>query len=318
MSDWKQLAEILTCPKCHQTFACGENSLKCSGCSSEYKRNTYGYLELTPTATLPESTTQEYIEVQGHSGARVYAEYLKPLLLSEPFRRVLDAGCGLGQGISMLLDEGYDAYGVDIPILSKFWAQARKSSDHFLCCDITALPFPDNFFDVVYSLGVIEHIGTKIGHCTLADDYWNARQAYANELLRVTRPGGRLIIACPNKSFPIDIQHGVDDGLNPAHFLRQYIFRTTRMNIHRTWGKYHLLSYSETKRLFSHKGQALQFQALPLKGYFGFSQLQKGFLRAFFALAVAYVNHLPKLLRTTFLNPYMLVMITKSGSKPVH
>ncbi|GAC1446770.1 MAG: hypothetical protein NVSMB56_08610 [Pyrinomonadaceae bacterium] len=50
----------------------------------------------------------------------------------------------------------------------------------------------------MWALGVIEHIGTQSGHCTLAEHYEAARQNYANEILRVAKSGGRIIIACTN------------------------------------------------------------------------------------------------------------------------
>lgn len=132
----------------------------------------------------------------------------------------------------MLIEEGYNAYGIDLPVLSKFWVQAGNDPQHFFCCEATHLPFADSFFDVVYSLDVIEHIGTETGHCTLSDNYWEVRQQYVDEILRVTKSGGRVIIAAPNKSFPINIQNGPRDNLSPKNGIRSYICERTRMNIH--------------------------------------------------------------------------------------
>lgn len=155
--------------------------------------------------------------------------------------------------MNCLLEDGHDAYGIDLPHLSKYWARNGNDPRRFFCCDAARLPFPDDSFDVVYSTGVVEHIGTKLGHCSLSSNYVTVRQSYANEILRVTKPNGRILIACPNKAFPIDIQHGACDAAAPmtlVNRLRQYIFDKTRINIHPSWGEYHLLSYSETKKLF--------------------------------------------------------------------
>jgi hypothetical protein len=59
------------------------------------------------------------------------------------------------------------------------------------------------------------------------------------------------------------------------------------------------------------KGGASGCEPLPLKGYFGFSSFRRQSLRPLMALARFYVENLPGFLRTTWVNPYMLVKITK-------
>ncbi len=51
------------------------------------------------------------------------------------------------------------------------------------------LPYPDGAFDLVTCLEVIEHVGDPL--------------ALVAELARVTRPGGTLILTCPNHDFPV-------------------------------------------------------------------------------------------------------------------
>ena len=321
MRDFGSTSQMLVCPSCHSRLIRTRGELECEQCKLLFTRNDFGFFEFILEKALyqVDSTTQEFAHTQEFCGFRVYNEYLKPMLFQEPFERVLDAGCGIGRGISMLLNEGYDAYGIDLPNLCKFWAHAGNDPEHFFCCDAAELPFATDFFDVVYSLGVIEHIGTQDGHQALVDDYWQVRQAYANELLRVTRPSGRILIACPNKSFPIDVQHRPRDnsphgagGLgNLLLRLRSYIFERTSVNIHPVWGRYHLLSYPEVRRLFCDNGGARSFETMPLRGYFGFSRFESGFLQLVKVLAEAYVNNLPRILRAGFLNPYMLAQVRK-------
>jgi len=313
MKEFKTPLKTLACPNCHRYFIVKAGKLICKHCDFVFDANQYGFFDFVFDQNVSEvdTTTEEYVEIQELNGARVYNEYLKPFLLQEPSNRILDVGCGVGIIISMLIKDGYDAYGIDLPSLAKFWVKLGNDSQHFFCGDATQLPFPDNFFDVVFSLGVIEHIGTKIGHCTLSDNYLEARQQYANEILRVTKPGGRILISCPNKSFPIDVQHGPRDRLSPESKIRSYICEKTGMNIHRTLGRYHLLSYAETKKLFCDKGGARYFEALPLKGYFSFGRFKSGFLKTFTKLTTIYINNLPRFLRSSFLNPYVLVQIKK-------
>lgn len=303
---------FLACVNCHASLVAEGADLKCPQCGSVFVRNQFGFISTTDLGSA--ITTEDYAHTQKFSGKLVYKNYLKPYLAQEPVERILDVGCGIGQTVNALIDDGYDAYGIDLPDLSKYWARVENNPERFFGGDATQLPFPENYFDVTYSLGVIEHIGTSLGHCTLDDNYWEARQRYADEILRVTKPGGRILIACPNKSFPLDIQHGARDDLTSitlSNNIRQFIFKKTGINIHQTWGKYHLLSYAECRKLFCADNRSRAFNPLSLKGYFGFARFKSGFLKPFKALADFYFDNFPRFLRASFLNPYLLVEIRK-------
>jgi len=304
------LSPFVVCPDCHGKLREMKDGLFCQKCDNQFKKNNYGYFEFIqdPSYYDIDSTTEEYATAQESCGGRIYQDFLKSYFFQESFKKILDVGCGIGKGISQLNKEGYDACGIDLPQLSVFWHQVQNDSRHFFCCDAGRLPFSDGIFDVVYSLGVIEHIGTRIGHCTLSRNYWELRQQYVNEILRVTKPDGRILISCPNKHFIIDIQHGPTDDLSSKKRLRSYIFKKTGINVHPVWGKYHLLSYSEVKRLFCENGGARSFQPVPLKGYFAFERLRSRFLKS---SAEFYMYHLPGPWLSSFLNPYVLVQIRK-------
>jgi SAM-dependent methyltransferase len=144
--------------------------------------------------------------------------------------------------------------------------------------------------------------------------YADLRQKFADELLRVTRPGGRLLISCPNKSFPIDHEHEVKDCNSPdtaSVRIRESIYQKTGMNVHRTWGQYNLLSYSEVRSLFCEVGSGVSFEPLPLRGYFSLERVRSSRLKLLAGVANMYINKMPVFIRPTFLNPYMLVEIRK-------
>lgn len=315
MKPVNDLTSAARCPQCRGRLSGTGGGLLCGACGTPYNRNGHGYIEFIGDGRPSPSfaVSREYADEQKSSGDRIFDGYMKDLLGREPFERVLDVGCGMGRVIANLARDGYDAYGMDLPGMSEFWAGAGNDPGRFLAGDATSIPFGDGFFDIVYSIGVIEHIGTACGHCTLADDYQEKRRRYASEIMRVTRPGGRIIIACPNKGFPVDIQHGPADDCSPKSGLRSYIYSKTAMNVHPTWGRFHLLSYAETRRLFCPEGACGEFTALPLRGFFGFGRFRHGFLGYLGRAAELYVNNLPALLRPTFLNPYMLVEIRKGG-----
>ncbi|MCL4473126.1 MAG: methyltransferase domain-containing protein [Actinobacteria bacterium] len=313
----KHKTQILVCPVCRGGLEPDGAGLSCRNCGLSFEPNGQGYLEFALDRSCFEtaSTTDEHAEMQSSPGAvRMDEEFIIPYLLGEPEGRYLDAGCGIGRTVSRLLEQGQDAYGIDLPCLSEYWRRFGNDPERFFCCDAGHLPFPDGFFDAVISLGVIEHVGTINGEATLADDYREARRAYAAELLRVTRPGGRILVACPNKRFPVDPQHIVKDeysGDGIGTRLRAAIGDRTGLNIHPVWGRYHLLSYAEVRQHFCDEGGARSFEPLPVKGYFGLTIFKKGILRPLAPLADLYINRMPAFIRKSFLNPYMLAEIRK-------
>jgi SAM-dependent methyltransferase len=114
--------------------------------------------------------------------------------------RVLDNGCGIGMYIEHLAPHGGQVTGLEFDLERAL--EARKNSDHILNAAGEALPFPSNQFDLILSHEVIEHV---------RDD----RQAVA-EMVRSLKPGGRLLMFCPNRGYPFET-HGI--------FWRgQYIF----------------------------------------------------------------------------------------------
>lgn len=280
--------------------------LSCVMLAADCARNSFGYRQFGNRAPGT-ATNAEYAEAQ-HSGAgRVTTRYLLPLL--PPKSRVLDVGCGIGAIVTALVQQNYDAYGVDVPAIAPQWAAAENDRERFLCGDATSLPFADNTFDVVTSFGVIEHVGTVNGNCTLRKDYLDHRQAYAREIIRVTRPGGKILIGCPNKAFPIDLGHGPTDALSPKHPIRSFVHAKTGMNVHPTWGTYYLVSHAELRRFFA--GVA-SFRPISLKGYFKFGNFERyAFIRPFTSAARAWVENMPAWAAASCLNPYVMVEMIK-------
>jgi SAM-dependent methyltransferase len=306
---------LLSCPKCNGAFTIIDNYFQCYQCQLSYYQNEDGYYNFATSSHVDaiNSTNDEYVHTQLMIAGRFYEEFLINYLNDKDHKSLLDVGCGIGKVVTLLREDGFEAFGLDLPNLSKFWRNLGNDPRYFFCGDAINLPFLNGQFDLVFSFGVIEHIGTINGHCTLMDNYQELRQQYANELLRVIKPGGKIILSCPNKGFPIDFHHGVTDAFTPNTLsvkLRTIIFDKTKVNFHKTWGKYHLLSYSEVTQLFGPNG-SVAIEALPLKGFLGYSFFKKGLLRYLKKAAVFYLETMPKCLRKHFCNPYMLVLIIK-------
>ena len=96
--------------------------------------------------------------------------------------KVLDIGCGNCRHLSYLRKKySVRVYGVDISSLALKQNKDKKIITR--CVSATRLPFKDNTFDYVYSIGTIEHTDTEKA---LAESY------------RVLKKGGIAIHTVPN------------------------------------------------------------------------------------------------------------------------
>ena len=104
----------------------------------------------------------------------------------KPGAAVLDAGCGTGTNSVWLAKRGFKVTGADF---SEFaLSEAAGDGINYRREDLTALSLEDASFDAVICVGVLMHI----------PDVEKALQ----ELVRVLRPGGYLIIAEANANAP--------------------------------------------------------------------------------------------------------------------
>jgi len=126
--------------------------------------------------------------------------------------KVLDAGCGSGIFTEPLVEQGASIVGLDIslPMLSR--ARNRLPNEAFLAADICALPFPDNCFDKAVSITALEFIE-------------DGEQAIA-ELFRVTRPGGRVVVATLNNLSPWATRRKKDAEKDSSSIFNDAWFRS--------------------------------------------------------------------------------------------
>jgi SAM-dependent methyltransferase len=107
-------------------------------------------------------------------------------------RRVLDVGCGIGLYTGAFRRETPQVFGVEIE--HERALEARERAAGVMQATGERLPFPDATFDVVFSHEVLEHV---------ADD-----RICVEEMVRVARPGGRIVLFVPNRLYPFET-HGV-------------------------------------------------------------------------------------------------------------
>ena len=139
----------------------------------------------TPPSHYAISYGDAFARLQPLHNAENNAAYLLPLL--RPGLRLLDFGCGSGNisvGLAKAVDPG-ELHGVDIEEAQVEVARALAVSEEtgnaiFHVGDVTALPFPDSFFDVAHCHDVLMYVPDT--------------QAALAEVKRVLKPGG--LIAC--------------------------------------------------------------------------------------------------------------------------
>ena len=121
-----------------------------------------------------------------------------------PGSRVLDVGCGIGGSARILARD----YGLDVLGISISPGQIRRAQEltpaglscRFAVMDALDLELPDAGFDAVWSVEAGPHMPDK--------------QRYADELLRVLKPGGRLAVADWNRR---------DPGVRPLNGLERWV-----------------------------------------------------------------------------------------------
>lgn len=115
---------------------------------------------------------------------------IKPM----PGEVIADIGCEQGHILSLLYHrcpEIRRLYGIDLSVLAlkeashraewEGWADKAK----MIVCDARKIKLPDNSVDVAISSNILEHIPDP--------------QAGFDELIRITKPGGRIILNLPNE-----------------------------------------------------------------------------------------------------------------------
>jgi ubiquinone/menaquinone biosynthesis C-methylase UbiE len=127
----------------------------------------------------------------------------------DPGKRLLDVGCGDGF-FTRRISDALKAPTVGIDLMESRIERARyynvTSRCDFVLGDATALPFEDQCFEQVVSVGCLEHFD---------DD-----QAVLSEMHRVLKPGGRVAISC-DAFYNI----AMDEGRRKAHAQKYYVHR---------------------------------------------------------------------------------------------
>ncbi|WP_316796713.1 class I SAM-dependent methyltransferase [Pedobacter agri] len=121
-------------------------------------------------------------------------------------KRVLDIACGEGYGSNLLAEKASYVYGVDISNETIVSALDKyiKPNLEFKCGSTSLIPLSDHSIDVVISFETIEH--------------HDEHDQMMNEIIRVLKPDGLLIVSSPDKRNYSDITN----HKNPFHVKELY------------------------------------------------------------------------------------------------
>ena len=108
--------------------------------------------------------------------------------------RVIDIGCDKTYMPVALKNKGCEVFAVDMNFSEHTENWYRHKDIHVWRCDALSLPYPDRFFDRVYSVCVGEHIGDTSmrgwGWNSWAEKLMVGLNCFLKECVRVLKPGG--------------------------------------------------------------------------------------------------------------------------------
>jgi SAM-dependent methyltransferase len=137
-----------------------------------------------------------------------------------PGRRLLDAGCGVGEAardLAAAVAPGGEVVAVDASTTTVAAAAARHdgSAVRYEVADVLALPYPDGEFDGVRTERVLQHVADP--------------DAAIAELVRVTRPGGRVCLVDTDwESLAVDgVPEDIVDAMVTSFLARDLLHHPT-------------------------------------------------------------------------------------------
>lgn len=156
-----------------------------------------------PVYLMSKIFTTEITSDQITSDNPIHQRLFKAYVIAERFITgdLLEVGCGEGRGIDLMLPKANTFTAVDKIESALVKLRQKYPTASFLSSNIPPLSaLADNSFDVVVSFQVIEHIDND--------------HLFLQELQRVVRPGGTVLITTPNRKMSLT--------RNPWH-VREYL-----------------------------------------------------------------------------------------------
>lgn len=165
-----------------------------------------------PSPEYDSDYDQEY-DFQQYKGLPVSLRHFRELLLlnriacaAEKYplgRRFLDIGCSTGVILELARSQGFEAEGFEI---SKKAAETSRNKGFRVSSDSLRNDYAESLFDVVYASHVIEHTTDPLSFLT--------------DIARILKPGGHLMLACPNRRALLPLLRGRNHPWDPdCHYF---------------------------------------------------------------------------------------------------
>ena len=135
---------------------------------------------------LLKKTKEDYNLISDQFSSTRYSIWPELKILGEYIKegdKVLDLGCGNGRLLEIFKGRNVDYVGIDNSEKLIEIAKEKNPAFNFQVADALNLPFPDNYFDKIFSIAILHHIPL--------DDF---RDQFVKEARRILRPGGFLIL----------------------------------------------------------------------------------------------------------------------------
>jgi len=172
----KRALEYLVCPDCKKGLhiesteyggaEIKEGRLICKGCGASYDIRG-GIPRFVPTDLYVGSFSYEWkkfkkVQLDSESESGNSREGMSRIIDGDPSELsgiVLDAGCGTGRYMEIVSPHAKEVFGIDLSLACETAQElvGGKENVHVIQADINRLPFKEQTFDSIYSIGVLHH-----------------------------------------------------------------------------------------------------------------------------------------------------------------
>lgn len=171
---------------------------------------------------------------------QMIADHIEKNLNEKDKIKILDVGCGDAVLLYMLKkkikNKKFKIFGVDLSKIALDVAREKVPDGEFIESDVYSYNLQDNFFDIVISSDVIEHV--------------NHPERMLTEIKRVLKPAGFLVIGTPIRytEKPLDTNHFQEFYQEEFVSLVSEYFSETK--IHESHNTFHTLLYTKPFKIF--------------------------------------------------------------------